>query len=151
MRATLKNVPSIYRYGFGVRLHIESLRPPMLLLSLKAGPIYGAIEDGRTMCGGVRYRSVSLDRHACATLLSLVWGADSPPPKTEQHCLVLLTNWDACASSKLLSRVLWVQQHYTSRLTVREAYCWVLVPCMGTTAVSDGFPPCCGNFLFSGR
>ena len=76
----------------------------MLLLSLKAGPIYGAIEDGRTMCGGVRYRSVSLDRHACATLLSLVWGADSP--KTE-HCL--LTNWDACTGGKLLSRVLWVQ------------------------------------------
>ena len=64
------------------------------------------------MCGSVRYQSVSLDRHACATLLSLVWGADSPP-KTE----LLLTNSDACAGSKLLSRVLWVQAGAGSQLS----------------------------------
>ena len=61
----------------------------------------------------------------------------------------LLTNWDACTGSKLLSRVLWV------RVGRQEdsQYCWVCggvgVPCMGTAGVSDGFPPCNGNFLFS--
>ena len=143
IRATHKNVPSIFRYGFGVRLHIESLRPPMLLLSRKAGPHLWSYR-GRAYnvwrcvipIGVVGLPCV------CHIVVPCMGGAHSPPPKTEQHCLVLLTNWDACASSKLMSRVLWVQQHYTSRLTVREAYCWVLVPCMRTETISDGFPPC---------
>ena len=111
-------------------MHIESLRPPMLLLSLKADAHLWTAEFNVWKC--TIPIGVVGSRHVCATLLSLVWGADSPPPKTE-HCLpLLLTNSDACASSKLLSRVLWVQAGGGSQLSGIVGCAGVRVPCMGT-------------------
>ena len=97
--------------GFAYR----KLRPPMLLLSLKADAHLWTAEFNVWKCA-IPIGVVG-SRHACATLLSLVWGADSPPPKTEHCLLLLLTNSDACASSKLLSRVLWVQAGAGSQLS----------------------------------
>ena len=97
--------------GFAYR----KLRPPMLLLSLKADAHLWTAEFNVWKC--TIPIGVVGSRHACATLLSLVWGASSPPPKTEHCLLLLLTNSDACASSKLLSRVLWVQAGGGSQLS----------------------------------
>ena len=99
----------------------RKLGPPMPLLSLKAGPIYGI----PWLCGSVRYRSVSLDppraphccpMYGCWLLYCLgsvprVWGADQP---WKVRC--------ACGGSKLLSGVLFVLLTYMCNVNYSSAH-----------------------------
>ena len=112
----------------------KSLRPPMLLLSLKAGShLWSSLNHA--LCGSVRYRSVSLDPmrvpHCCP-----LYGV---PTRPKLNTASLQTEMRARAVNCCLA---YYGCSSTSRLTVREAYCWVLVPCMETAGISDGFPPC---------